>query len=131
MREPGVYRAFERPGTVTQRGPGHQQGWKAAAYVFVLPDDVPGQAYPVPFCLEEDAKKLDYFTAENEPGYQVHVCRSCKSYIKITDFREFFGRESIPALDDLESLPLDIAAQNEDFHRVAPSEWGCKPHLCK
>lgn len=77
-----------------------------------------------PFCLEEDAKKLDYFTAENEPGYQVHVCRSCKSYIKIADFREFFGRESIPALDDLESLPLDIAAQNEDFHRVAPSEWG-------
>lgn len=57
-------------------------------------------------------------------GYQVHVCRSCKSYIKIADFREFFGRESIPALDDLESLPLDIAAQNEDFHRVAPSEWG-------
>lgn len=47
-----------------------------------------------------------------------------KSYIKIADFREFFGRESIPALDDLESLPLDIAAQNEDFHRVAPSEWG-------
>ena len=77
-----------------------------------------------PFCLEEDAKKLDYFTTENEPGYQVHVCRSCKSYIKIADFREFFGRESIPALDDLESLPLDIAAQNEDFHRVAPSEWG-------
>ena len=29
-----------------------------------------------PFCLEEDAKKLDYFTTENEPGYQVHVCRS-------------------------------------------------------
>ena len=45
-------------------------------------------------------------------------------HIKIADFREFFGRESIPALDDLESLPLDIAAQNEDFHRVAPSEWG-------
>ena len=77
-----------------------------------------------PFCLEEDAKKLDYFTTENEPGYQVHVCRSCKSYIKIADFREFFGRESNPALDELESLPLDIAAQNEDFHRVAPSEWG-------
>lgn len=47
-----------------------------------------------------------------------------RANIKIADFREFFGRESIPALDDLESLPLDIAAQNEDFHRVAPSEWG-------
>ena len=50
------------------------------------------------FCLEEDAKKLDYFTTENEPGYQVHVCRSCKSYIKIADFREFFGRENILSL---------------------------------
>lgn len=79
-----------------------------------------------PFCLEEDAKKLDYFTTENEPGYQVHVCRSCKSYIKIADFREFFGRESIPALDDLESLPLDIAAQNEDFHRSRLPSGGYK-----
>ena len=77
-----------------------------------------------PFCLEEDSRKLDYFTAESEPGYQVHICRSCKSYIKIADFREFFDRDFIPELDDLESLPLDMAAQGEDFHRVAPSEWG-------
>lgn len=67
---------------------------------------------------------LDYFTVDSEPGYQVHTCRSCKSYIKIADFRELTGREFLAALDDLESLPLDMAAQQEDFHRVAPSEWG-------
>ena len=48
MREPGFHRASERPGAVAQRGQGHQQGWKADAYVFVLPDDVPGQAHPMP-----------------------------------------------------------------------------------
>ncbi len=77
-----------------------------------------------PFCLEEDAKMLDYFTVDSEPGYQVHTCRSCKSYIKIADFRELTGREFLAALDDLDSLPRDMAAQQEDFHRVAPSEWG-------
>ena len=77
-----------------------------------------------PFCLEENTDKLDYFTVDTEPGYQVHICRTCKSYIKIADFRDRLDRNSVPALDDLESLPLDMAAQNEDFHRVAPSEWG-------
>ena len=77
-----------------------------------------------PFCLEEDQKKLDYFTVDSETGYQVHVCRTCKSYIKIADFRELFGRTFMPALDDLESLALDMAAQKEGFHRLAPSEWG-------
>lgn len=77
-----------------------------------------------PFCLEEDQKKLDYFTVDKESGYQAHVCRACKSYIKIADFRELTGREFAPALDDLESLALDMAAQKEGFHRVAPSEWG-------
>ena len=48
MREPGFHRASERPGAVAQRGQGHQQGRKADAYVFVLPDDVPGQAHPMP-----------------------------------------------------------------------------------
>lgn len=77
-----------------------------------------------PFCLEEDQKKLDYFTVDTETGYQAHVCRTCKSYIKIADFRELTGREFAPALDDLESLALDMAAQKEGFHRIAPSEWG-------
>lgn len=61
---------------------------------------------------------------ENKSGYQVHVCRLRRNRIRIAGFREFFDRESIPALDDLESLPLDIAARNEGFYRVVPLEWG-------
>ena len=77
-----------------------------------------------PFCLEEDAAKLDFFSVEGEPQFQAHVCRSCKAYIKIADFREAADAGHCPPLDDLESLPLDFAALREGFHRVAPSEWG-------
>lgn len=76
-----------------------------------------------PFCLETDGAKLEYFTADGEPGYQVHVCRSCDSYIKMTDFREF-DRVSVPVLDDLESLALDILARQQGFGRPTSSAWG-------
>lgn len=77
-----------------------------------------------PFCLEEDNSKLEYFSAVEHPGYQVHVCHSCKGYIKIADFREYTDRPCLPALDDLESLPLDIAAQQQGFSRLTLSPWG-------
>lgn len=76
-----------------------------------------------PFCLEEDSSKLEYFSAEEEAGYQVHVCHSCKGYIKIADFREYTKRPQLPALDDLECLPLDIAAQQQGFSRLTLSPW--------
>ncbi|MEG2171962.1 MAG: formate dehydrogenase accessory protein FdhE [Desulfovibrionaceae bacterium] len=77
-----------------------------------------------PFCLEEDHTKLEYFSLAEDSSYQVHVCHSCKSYIKIADFREFSDRPVLPALDDLACLPLDIAAQQQGFSRLTLSAWG-------
>ncbi len=76
-----------------------------------------------PFCLENESKNLEYFTADGEPGFQVHVCKSCKGYIKVADFREF-DRISIPVLDDLESLALDIVARQQGYARPTASAWG-------
>lgn len=76
-----------------------------------------------PFCLEEESKNLEYFTTDGEPGFQVHVCKSCKGYIKVADFREF-DRISIPVLDDLESLALDIVARQQGYRRPTSSAWG-------
>jgi len=76
-----------------------------------------------PYCGEEDFSKLEYFTAEEEPGYQVHHCQTCKRYIKTVDFRQF-DRVSIPILDDLESLALDLAAQKKGYARPTLSAWG-------
>ena len=76
-----------------------------------------------PYCLEEDTKKLRYFTSNDDTGYQVHVCDSCQSYVKVADFRNL-DRISYPILDDLESLALDVAAAHEGFVRPTTSAWG-------
>ncbi|KUG27718.1 formate dehydrogenase formation protein fdhe [hydrocarbon metagenome] len=76
-----------------------------------------------PFCGEDDAKKLDYFSTPDEPGYRVETCAACQRYIKTTDFREF-DRPSYPLLDDLESLALDMAVQKMGFTRPVLSAWG-------
>lgn len=76
-----------------------------------------------PYCGEEDTKRLEVFSAAEEPGYFVHVCNSCKCYIKTTDFREF-DRVSVPVLDDLESLTLDMAARGQGYTRPVLSAWG-------
>jgi FdhE protein len=76
-----------------------------------------------PYCEERDAAKLPYFTADEEPGYRVDACLSCQGYIKTTDFREF-DRPSLPALDDLESMALDILAMKRGFTRPTASAWG-------
>lgn len=75
------------------------------------------------FCGETDASRLSYFSAEDEPGYRVEVCATCKLYLKTTDFREL-DKAVVPVLDDLESLPLDILAGNEGFKRPTLSGLG-------
>ena len=76
-----------------------------------------------PFCGEQDHEKLSYFYAEEEPGFQVHVCESCKMYFKIVDFRDL-DKTSVPVLDDLESLVMDMLAQEKGYVRPVPSAWG-------
>lgn len=75
------------------------------------------------YCDESNPEKLKFFTVEDSPGYRVDVCESCKSYMKTTDFREM-DKISIPALDDLESLPLDFVAVEEGYQRGTLSVWG-------
>ena len=77
-----------------------------------------------PFCLEEDTSKLAQFSSKALPEISVHVCHSCNSYIKIADFRERIEGTPNPVLEDLLSLPLDLAAQARGFERPTFSEWG-------
>lgn len=76
-----------------------------------------------PFCQEEDMDKLEYFDVTGEPGFHVNVCRSCNGYIKTVDFRKL-DRPSLPLLDDLESLALDMLATREGLKRPTFSAWG-------
>jgi FdhE protein len=76
-----------------------------------------------PVCGEEDQKKLTFFTVDEEPGFRVDVCESCKTYIKTIDFREL-DRVSLPVLDDLDSLALDYVAAGQGYKRATLSAWG-------
>lgn len=75
------------------------------------------------FCGEKDAKKMRYFEIEEEPGFRADLCDQCKMYIKTVDFRTM-DRASVPVLDDLESLALDVLAQGKGFVRPTLSAWG-------
>lgn len=76
-----------------------------------------------PICGEQDFEKLSFYTVEEEPGFRVDVCQSCKRYIKIADFRKL-DRRSLPLLDDLSSLALDILAAKKGYGRATLSGWG-------
>ncbi|QGY39779.1 formate dehydrogenase accessory protein FdhE [Pseudodesulfovibrio cashew] len=76
-----------------------------------------------PVCGEEDQKKLTFFTVDEEPGFRVDVCESCKTYIKTIDFREL-DRIAVPVLDDLDSLALDYVAAGQGYRRATVSAWG-------
>ena len=86
--------------------------------------EYPAPRLGCPFCREHDSDKLSVFTTDSQPGYAAYVCRACKSYIKLADFRECAGRVSLPVLDDLESLPLDMLAQQQGLARHTFSAWG-------
>jgi len=76
-----------------------------------------------PYCGENEQGKLQFFDSPDEPGYRVETCKSCKMYIKTVDFRDL-DRISMPLLDDLESLALDILARQEGYTRPTVSGWG-------
>lgn len=76
-----------------------------------------------PYCGENKQEKLHFFDSPEEPGYRVETCKSCKMYIKTVDFRDL-DRISLPLLDDLESLAMDILARQEGYTRPTVSGWG-------
>ena len=75
------------------------------------------------YCGEKDPKKMRYFDVQEEPGFRVDLCDQCKMCIKTVDFRTM-DRVSVPVLDDLESLTLDVLAQARGYVRPTLSAWG-------
>ncbi len=74
-------------------------------------------------CGESDLSKLTYFTVDEEPGFRVEVCASCKTYVKTIDFRKL-DRTALPQFDDLDSLALDFVAREQGYMRPTLSAWG-------
>ncbi len=67
-----------------------------------------------PFCSEERARKLGYFTSEEEEGYRVDFCKKCKRYIKTLDMRLIESPAPLE-LENLVTLHLDMLAHKQGF----------------
>jgi len=70
-----------------------------------------------PYCGEEEADGHRYFTLENTP-YRVDLCGSCNCYLKTVDERKLNSARGAGVswvVNDLLSLHLDVAAQEEGF----------------
>jgi FdhE protein len=65
-----------------------------------------------PFCGEERAKELGYFTSEEDEGYRVDFCKKCRRYIKTLDMR-LIGFPAPLELENLITLHLDVLAQKQ------------------
>lgn len=76
-----------------------------------------------PFCLETAQGQLGFVDSPELPGFRLLTCSTCRMYIKVTDFREM-DRTSWPAMDDLESMTLDLAAMEQGWRRPTLSAWG-------
>ncbi|HAS88528.1 MAG TPA: formate dehydrogenase accessory protein FdhE [Desulfovibrio sp.] len=100
----------------------HQQGFRYASCSFCH-TEYRVRRMACAYCDNTTSDSLKFFTVEEAPGYRVDICESCKTYMKTTDFREV-DKISIPALNDLESLPLDFVAVKEGYSRGTLSVWG-------
>ncbi|MDR3641223.1 MAG: formate dehydrogenase accessory protein FdhE [Humidesulfovibrio sp.] len=75
------------------------------------------------YCDEHAQDKLKLFRVAEYPGVRVDVCETCNMYIKTLDFREL-DKDTLPALDDMASVALDILAQQQGYKRPTLSAWG-------
>ena len=76
-----------------------------------------------PFCSNEKHEKLRYFYGEGEELCRVQVCDECRGYLKVMDTREGGDAMAIQ-VDDIASAHLDLLAEQEGYHRKAPTGWG-------
>jgi FdhE protein len=68
-----------------------------------------------PFCGNDRAEHLSYFTADDGP-VRVDTCTACSRYIKTRDSRR--GHVDVPLdIDDILTIHLDLLASREGFER--------------
>ena len=79
-----------------------------------------------PYCLEQGAAKLPYYTSDEAPGYRVDACLSCTSYIKTTDFRVFDRRPACPCWTIWNPWPWTSWPAGPDSSGQRCRPWGSR-----
>jgi FdhE protein len=76
-----------------------------------------------PFCHNEDSERISIMQLQDSEDENVRIdaCNKCKSYVKT--FRGLPKGQTVEELD-IQTLPLDIVAQNKGFSRRSPNAVG-------
>ena len=77
-----------------------------------------------PGCGETDPAQLGTILSDDEPGFRVATCDTCKTYLKVVESSVL--KQMTMDQADLVSLPLDMVAQKKGFARMAPNPIGLK-----
>ncbi|MBP7777094.1 MAG: formate dehydrogenase accessory protein FdhE [Acidobacteria bacterium] len=72
-----------------------------------------------PACGGLDVEALPVFRAESWPGVRLDACEHCRTYLKSVDVS--VDRHAIAVVDDLATLPLDLWAAEQGFHKGRPN----------
>jgi len=67
-------------------------------------------------CLEEDPRKLGYFSTPELGHVRVETCETCKYYIKGIDL-SVMGL-AVPLVDEVAAAPLDIWAREQGYTKI-------------
>jgi FdhE protein len=67
-------------------------------------------------CDEIDPRKLPYYSAKDSPNIRVDCCDACKVYIKSIDLTK--DNRSVPFVDELAAIPLDLWAQDQGYRKI-------------
>ena len=75
-----------------------------------------------PCCSEENPDKLPSFHQEAQPSVRIEACDTCHRYVKSID--QTVDARSIPEVDDLLSLAMDLWAREAGYARLEPGLAG-------
>lgn len=77
-----------------------------------------------PNCGTVEADKLNTIMSEDEPGFRITTCESCRTYVKVVEGTVL--QEMTLDQADIASLPLDLVAQGKGYARLAPNPISLK-----
>ena len=82
-----------------------------------------------PTCHENRQEKLGYFSIEDIPHCRVSFCRSCESYIKVFDLRQWAEKNPNLWILHLATLVFDDLAVSEGFQPASRIHWDTTPSV--
>jgi FdhE protein len=107
----------QRPATGVLRDAGH--GTRRALVCGLCFTEWAFERIVCPSCGERRFDALPVYTAEQITGVRIDGCNSCGVYLKTIDASK--DGTSVPEVDDLATLTLDLWAREHGYQRLRPS----------